>query len=1344
MDAMKFLESSPTKAEPVNAEVFLRPKRTFTEDALSFLTMGHLFPKEGPTDEVRFTPEGGMVKYDIPSGTPSVFEDPTVALSMGAVAGVRAAAGPVGKLITAGREALGWVTGGASEIPTLAKTGAKSIVKAIEAKPLAAAAEKRAAKGVFESITPEARISTDAIDFLAQKTEQVAPKVTAQATVQRTIPEPASAKSAQVEPPTPSPEPRLAGEATVTPTVEKMLASGEITTTATGRQTTAFPTVSTGTNRKTTNTVKKVDNWLVDNARTEARARGDEYNGQMFDNMDPKRLSPADKDSLNEYLFGTTQPSVQTPLTKPLSATVESAKVGEKAKEPWEMTKRDFENYYDPKKGTTSTEEITQRHSDLFDKLDSETKKVIGKPDNFDPGYHEGIVKQALSEGKPVPAEVLKDYPELGEKVEATGLDALTKHQSELAQRGSLGPGGARPRSEPAHTFESAETERLFQDAKGIKPEGIIEKIKNVATEIGHKSTRSYEHLANKKENAQLIFDLKRLEKQKEVVSDRTTRSIGEMLSGLGKPEYEVFSRKVILDDLMSDVKRGLYREKELPFKLTPESLAKEHGLLTLQAANNPKIEEALVKRRAVWDAIKKEYVEALTPYKAGVEDMFKENYYRHQVFDYIDSNGLFGTGKRLSSPTSRGYMKGREGYSGVYNTDFLEAEHQIMSQMFHDAEVAKTLTKIKTGEDIAQYVRANAKVQELADWHKAIPEGYTAWQPKQGNVFYPVMTVEEKTAERIMSGELDELIGEGKKIFGDALAIGGPRKEWVVRNEVAETLDNLTRERAKGIISKVDLGIMKRWKQWQLVSPRRFSKYNIRNLTGDADAAFLGNPSGFKKSLQAAKELGDVFYAKKPMPPDMAAWFERGGMNSTLQAQEMGAIKEGWMFARLHPGEKDLNLWNKYWRTVRKATDYRESVLRYANFLDFKEQIIKNGGKVKNYAASKPEMIDGLTNVDDKAYWLSNDLLGAYDMVSVAGQTIRERAIPFWSWQEVNAKRYIQLYKNAANDGRLAGTVGRKLGATTVMGAIKVGRLAIKTAAFASALAVYNHTVFPDEENRLPADIKQSPHVILGKDSSGNIQYFNRMGALDDFISWFGLDYAPRLVNDYLSGRKTLKEALKAQGEAAYKGPVNKVVQGAAPFLKTAGEIITQRSTFPDVFKPGTIRNRYLHIARSIGLENEYVLAAGLPSKGYGKSIKNLVMYSIAPGEAAYRTVYDRKSEFLKKMGRTSEGFWLTPTGDALYNMKLSLKYQDKEAFSKYFKEYVDLAQAQGKGADQIKQGIKSSILAMHPLYGMTPEIQKAFVVSLNKDDQDTLVEAIKFYGSTIAGEGSEKQVDR
>jgi hypothetical protein len=152
MDALEFLNSDTKQME--SAIAFLTgdttPERSFSMKAVDFLTMGHVFGEYGPEKEVSFDAEGKMTRADVPTGDPGFFQDPVTALAMGGFAGVKAAGGVRHKGIAAGREALGWLTGGGSEVPALAKAGVKGIVKAVETPALAETAAKRAGKEFAE------------------------------------------------------------------------------------------------------------------------------------------------------------------------------------------------------------------------------------------------------------------------------------------------------------------------------------------------------------------------------------------------------------------------------------------------------------------------------------------------------------------------------------------------------------------------------------------------------------------------------------------------------------------------------------------------------------------------------------------------------------------------------------------------------------------------------------------------------------------------------------------------------------------------------------------------------------------------------------------------------------------------------------------------------------------------------------------------------------------------------------------------------------------------------------------------------------------------------------------
>lgn len=169
-----------------------------------------------------------------------------------------------------------------------------------------------------------------------------------------------------------------------------MLSSGEVVLTTSGRETTPFPKIDTSTDRKASNTVRKVDAWLLENAIAEAESRGDNFNARSFRAENAKNLPQASKDSMEEYIFGE-QPkvikSILKPLVSPKPVTPEVTQNQEKeAKAPWQMTRGDW-----------------------FDSNNSNGKRSRINSDL----EHSIAVHDAMGEGLPVPPEVLADYPDL-------------------------------------------------------------------------------------------------------------------------------------------------------------------------------------------------------------------------------------------------------------------------------------------------------------------------------------------------------------------------------------------------------------------------------------------------------------------------------------------------------------------------------------------------------------------------------------------------------------------------------------------------------------------------------------------------------------------------------------------------------------------------------------------------------------------------------------------------------------------------------------------------------------------------------------------------------------------
>jgi hypothetical protein len=895
---------------------------------------------------------------------------------------------------------------------------------------------------------------------------------------------------------------------------------------------------------------------------------------------------------------------------------------------------------------------------------------------------------------------------------------ARVKQTVEESQKGHIKIDIA-DKSKP-YSFIDKDQEQRFNQSMGVQKAPITHRISEVFSSLKNKMTREFEHMPNTGEFAEAGFALRTLAKQKDVSSERAVKDIANITTGLNRKNYELFIRKVILDDLVSTAAEN----KPLPFGFTKKSVTAEHARLNEYIKQYPEIENAIDRRTKTWDALKADYLQSMKNIGMDVsERLSRENYFRHQVLEYVNLKGLFGTGKKLKTPSNRGFIKQRQGSELDINTNYLEAEHEIMAQMLYDIKVAKTIKRIDDNYNIADQVRKDAKEKNI-EFEDAIPKGYTVWQPREGNVFYMADSIPAKLAQELTEGSLAELNIKYEDIR-KAIAIGGKRRQMIIKEELANTLDNLYRSRSENPIVTARAKILRGWKVWQLVSPRRYAKYNLRNITGDLDAVVAGNPTSLLKIPEAIKDLYNA-YVKKSMNHNMSDFFERGGMGATLQAQEMGSINELKLFKNMLETKRNIsdipkNLWGKYWKTARMSTDFREAILRYASYLDYLEQMKKSeNGLPKNFGASRIEEVKALSDKRDRAFMLSNDLLGAYDRISVFGQGMREQIFPFWSWKEANTKRYYRLFANAASNGELAQAIGKRfLGVTAVRApyrAYRIGKFMIKATALWSLLQVWNHTRYPEEEKSLPEGIRTRPHIILGRDKDGSVQYFSRLGALPDLLEWFGLDAAPEYIDRLSSG-----ESPAVIAKEMAKSPVNVIAGGSLPFAKLALEVASRRALYPDVFSPRTIRDRGLYIARSLGLDNEYKELMKLPRRPYKKSLEGAFIYKIDPLEAAYSETYELKNRFMKKKGKYGEGFWLTQTGQDLYNLKLSMRYDDKDSAKKYMNKYF----ADG---GTIK-GISRSLMAMDPLYGMKDSEKIEFLAGLNKDEKRKVVQSYEFF---------------
>lgn len=882
--------------------------------------------------------------------------------------------------------------------------------------------------------------------------------------------------------------------------------------------------------------------------------------------------------------------------------------------------------------------------------------------------------------------------------------------------------------------FSDPELERVHKQNKGVAEETTIQKVKGRIVDAVNMFKRPIGTLSYTKENAELYKDLTKLPKLRSMASDDTVRTLDDITKDMDKNGFDMFERKVLLDDLAEEAKLG----SKLPNKWTTETIQAE--LARLDEAMPQGVRDGIKKRKQYWSVLKDDYITALKDVGVDMSDaLTRENYFRHQVLDYIEAkNSIIGTGKKLKTPANRGFTKGRTGeYEGNINTDYLQAEFEVMAQMKHDVEITKTIKNVDINYNIAGKVKADAKAQGLENWKDAIPEGYTTWQPREGNVFYMskplgAEIVEQSLAMRgiklnsIKDPKLKVALEDIMNDLADqtgALVMGGKRKEFVVKQEIADTLNNLTKVQTTNALSRISKSVMNAWKSWILVlNPKSVVKYNVRNFSGDLDAIIAGNPGTIKKVPRASKELYDALINGK-FTPELKSWYDRGGYQSLLYAQEISQVN------KLKPFEKfrDISLSEKITKPLRKyaeftksVTNYREATGRYAAYLDYLDQL--KSGKLKNYGASRPEIVDGIKGMEDKAFKLSNDLLGAYDEVSQAGQVIRNHIIPFYSWMEINMKRYKNLFKNAVTN--------KEVGKTAALSASLVAKLGVKTAtkltgifAMTAALSAWNQLKYADLEDTLPEDVRSRPHVILGQDKNGNTLYFSRLGSLNDFLGWFGLDNAQQDVRDIMNGKQTVEEFMVN----AIKSPANKIIGAVTPAAKLPFEVLSGQKLYPDAFKPSTIRDKKQYIAQSMGVRSEYDVVSGKPHRPYFENLNDALMYKADPAEQAYYSVLNLKGKYKEdKLGiKRTGGMYSTKKSDALYNWKLAIKYKDDKARKKYLAEYFKLG-----GTDK---GLNQSIKALNPLSGLSTDQQAQFFAGLTAKEKEKLKQAMKYYNELL-----------
>jgi len=630
-------------------------------------------------------------------------------------------------------------------------------------------------------------------------------------------------------------------------------------------------------------------------------------------------------------------------------------------------------------------------------------------------------------------------------------------------------------------------------------------------------------------------------------------------------------------------------------------------------------------------------------------------------------------------------------------------------------------------------------------------------WQPVEGNFLYKGTVASDqallKWFEEASKGDTATI---KKEDLRKQLVLGGKRDEWAIPIEVAAQLNSLEADKESGPVAAaakmVTGGGLAQWKFWKLFNPIGFLKYEINNLTGDFDVAFAYDPKIITQySKQAYQDLYDFHVNKKPLTKDMEDLLQKGVLGSGYMLQDLTEMKPevavDALFTDFVDGLKKKSSWLKdftggYKRKVATINQVREDTLRLAAYRYFQDRL---GTSDNVFGASKKSELALIPNKKDKAAKMARELLGDYGAISTGGRWLRKYMMPFWSWMEINAPRYVRMMKNAHLEDR-SGTKARVAGAAAKSLAVKGVTQTVKFGVLASTLPLFVNMFnrfmieagFVDEEDKRVVDARNQQHLLLYSTEEGRVISVKMQGALTDALEWLGLGSMYATATDVALTDDTLAEASQeylTQGELA-KGWINRLAGSTSPLYKVPAEVIFKQSIFPDLFKASPMRDRTAYLLQnlelgwaSMGVNAIYKLGQNFPSKGITgsgditSSLWQFVGYTTDTGQSAYSYIKAKEYDFYNEKEGDRGGFTTSNKSDALYYHKKAKKWGDESSAEAWKEKYFELGGT--------KAGMKRSITSSKPL-AKIKKYRSEFLRTLTDYEKEILERAQKWYKET------------
>lgn len=812
---------------------------------------------------------------------------------------------------------------------------------------------------------------------------------------------------------------------------------------------------------------------------------------------------------------------------------------------------------------------------------------------------------------------------------------------------------------------------------------------------------------------------------------DNAARAVAWIIGDLSPGDLQLFSRKAVIDNLYDEVKdnENVTPEERKPLRFGFETVAEVQQYkqqLDDLAAKSPKVEQALERR--------KQAVNGLVDELIGLDLLPKEakdradTYYHQQVLNYLNATKGLGANPQI---TKKSFQKKR--VAGVeqfdeslnYNTSYLEAEYAWM----RDAQ--QSIAKEKWLRELDKRFNAKAEFKPRPDethkqWRNRVEASGThkVWQAAPGNVFYKATGLPERIVAEVLSGTDVYITPEDLK---DLVVMGGRQRELVLPKEIASQLDAMQRPVSGGdpfgeATASISRELQGNWKVWMLNAPHKVLGYNARNLTGDIDAVLGAAPGVFGHLPKSLQDISSYYYGNKgkALPADIATKRDLGVFDASLTAADIPDVKELESFKKFYTSNpaNPVRWAGKYFEAVRKFGKWRESLLRSAAYDYYKAAL--DAGTLAHYGGARKAVVDALAQEfgnEVAAAHLSRNLLGDYGDLTVLGNTLRRHVLPFWSWSEVNLKRYPQLFVNAAAFGPRAAKNNPALAGA--YSAIALGGVTLPYL----LMQLFNRLAFPDEEKQLSDDDRASAHLIWGRLPDGSIGILRNTTALGEFFEWFGVNTMISRLDELQGKQMTPAQVAAEMG----RDVVNKALQGLRPEAKAAYELSTGQSLYPNVFSPRPARRDEL-AAGYLGLTDYYREARGRALQEGSRARPNLLARSLGVSDPRKNSLYEileLRERFLGKLGEPSP----YQSNPYFVNMREAAIAGRPDAFREARAAYIK------NGGDYEK--FLSSTRGLDPIAQRLKDAdEKRFVDEFLTPDQRQKLQVARDYGNNLSVE--------